>query len=257
MGRFASTVALYEKFRPPYPAEFVRAVAEKLKLTKQHALIDLGTGPALLALGFAPYVGRVVGVDVEPEMLAAARESAKRAGREVTLIESKAEELPDNIGRFDLVTIGRALHWMDRAKLPTLFARLVEPDGNIAVCASSTARGGQNPWFETYNEARRIWSDSLLLRQTHEGDGTTRDFAAVLEASEFHIAEKIRIETTHEISVLDLAQRVLTFSPSSLDAIGDRADAMLRDVEARLTPFARDGVVTEVLVTIADVARRK
>jgi SAM-dependent methyltransferase len=255
MGRFASTVALYEKFRPPYPPEFFRAVATKLKLTKQQSLIDLGTGPALLALGFAPYVGRVVGVDPEPNMLAAARESVKRAGRDVTLIEGKAEDLPQDIGRFDLVTIGRALHWMDHEKLPALFARLVNPEGHIAVCRSSTARD-QNPWFETYNEARRAWSDPQLLRQTHEGDRTGRDFGAVLEPSEFHIAEKIRIETTHEVSVLDLAQRVLTFSPSSPEAVGDKADDMLRDVEARLAPFARDGVVTEVLVTIADVARR-
>jgi SAM-dependent methyltransferase len=35
--------------------------------------VDLGTGPGLLALGFAPYVGRIVGVDPEPAMLEAAR----------------------------------------------------------------------------------------------------------------------------------------------------------------------------------------
>ena len=256
MGRFASTVALYEKFRPPYPPEFFRTVAEKLKLTKEHALIDLGTGPALLALGFAPYVGRVVGVDPEPNMLAAARESVKRSGREVTLIEGKAEELSQDIGCFDLVTIGRALHWMDRAALPSLFARLVAPIGTIAVCTSSTARGHRNPWFETYEEARRAWSDERLLRQSHLGDRALRDFAAVLEGTEFHVTERIRVETTHEISVLDLAQRVLTFSPSSPDAVGDNVEAMLRDVEARLLPFARDGVITEVLVSVADVARR-
>src|SRR5262245_19353667 len=62
MGRFASTVALYEHFRPPYPPDFFHTVAEKLKLSKQHALIDLGTGPGLLAIGFAPYVGSVTGV---------------------------------------------------------------------------------------------------------------------------------------------------------------------------------------------------
>jgi ubiquinone/menaquinone biosynthesis C-methylase UbiE len=82
MGRFASTVELYEHFRPPYPVEFFRTVAEKLKLTKRHGLIDLGTGPGLLALGFAPYVGRVVGVDPEPGMLAAARSAAQRSARE-------------------------------------------------------------------------------------------------------------------------------------------------------------------------------
>jgi hypothetical protein len=63
MGRFATTVPLYEKLRPPYPAVFSRNVARRLRLGKEHALIDLGTGPGLLALGFAPYVGRIVGVE--------------------------------------------------------------------------------------------------------------------------------------------------------------------------------------------------
>jgi hypothetical protein len=56
MGRFATTVTLYGKLRPPYPAAFFRNVAQRLRLGKEHALIDLGTGPGLLALGFAPYV---------------------------------------------------------------------------------------------------------------------------------------------------------------------------------------------------------
>jgi ubiquinone/menaquinone biosynthesis C-methylase UbiE len=256
MGRFASTVALYEKFRPPYPGELFREVAQKLKLTAKHALIDLGTGPGLLALGFAPYVGRVVGVDPEPAMLAAAHEAARRSGREITLIGGKAEELPRNIGRFDLVTIGRALHWMDRARLVPLFARLVKDQGNIAVCASSTARS-RNPWFETYDEARRAWSDQRLLGESHRAERTDQRLAAVLEGSEFQVTERIRIVTTHEISVADLVQRVLTFSPSSPEAVGDRVDAMLADVEARLKPFARDDAVTEVLVSTADVARRR
>src|SRR5262249_58558123 len=109
MGRFATTAELYEQYRPPYSAEFFRAVARKLALSKRYALIDLGTGPGLLALGFAPYAGRVVGVDPEPEMLAAARSAAARAGAEVTFIEGRAEDLPESIGGFDVVTIGRAL----------------------------------------------------------------------------------------------------------------------------------------------------
>src|SRR2546430_3590047 len=114
MGRFATTVALYEELRPPYPPAFFGRVAQQLGLASEHALIDLGTGPGLLALGFAPYVGRIVGVDPEPAMLAAANKAAERAAQAFTLIAGKAEDLPDDIGRFDVVTIGRALHWMDR-----------------------------------------------------------------------------------------------------------------------------------------------
>ena len=79
MGRFATTVALYEELRTPYPPSFFREVAQRLAFAKQHALIDLGTGPGLLALGFAPHVGRIVGVDPEPAMLAAAKKAAQQA----------------------------------------------------------------------------------------------------------------------------------------------------------------------------------
>src|SRR6476620_221743 len=107
MGRFASAASTYEHLRPPYPGEFFRSVAQKLGLSERCALIDLGTGPGLLALGFAPYVGRIVGVDPETAMLEAARQAAARAGQALTLIEGKAETLASDIGTFDIVTIGR------------------------------------------------------------------------------------------------------------------------------------------------------
>src|SRR3977135_1112722 len=97
MGRFATTAPLYEEFRPPYPAEFFRNVAQRLHLGIAHALIDLGTGPGLLALGFAPYVGRMGGFGPEPAMLAETRKAAVRASKAITLIKSKAEALPSEV----------------------------------------------------------------------------------------------------------------------------------------------------------------
>ena len=110
MGRFETTVPLYAELRPPYPAEFFRAVAEKLGFSRRDALIDLGTGPGLLALGFAAYVGRITGVDPEPAILAVARQAAEARKQDFVLIEGNAEALPDSIGQFDVITIGRALH---------------------------------------------------------------------------------------------------------------------------------------------------
>ena len=253
MGRFASVAELYEKFRQPYPAEFFRTVASKLKLSKQHALIDLGTGPGLLAIGFAPYAGRVTAVDPEPTMLAAARKAALRAGQAIDWIEGRAEDLPDGIGPFDVVTIGRALHWMDREVLGPLFARLVKPGGAIVICGSSSARDSRNEWLEPYNEVRRVWSDERLWSEAGKGDRTHRDLIAVMQRIGFEVAEVIKVETVHEVSVNDLAQRVLTFSSSSPAALGDKVDAALAAVEARLMPFSHDGRITETLVSAADI----
>jgi SAM-dependent methyltransferase len=249
MGRFATTVPLYEQFRPRYAAEYFRTVAQKLGFSKQHALIDLGTGPGLLALGFAPYVGRIVGVDPEPAMLEAARKAAARAGQSLTLVEGKAEALPAGIGTFDAVTIGRALHWMEHGAIAALFERLVAPGGAIVVCSARSAADGRNSWLDEYNEARRFWSGSS------GGERYRQDFQAVLQGTRFCVAESITVESSHEISASDLAQRVLTFSTSSPEVLGDKANAMLRDVEQRLLPFSREGVLTEFVLSRADVAR--
>src|SRR6266481_8452192 len=185
MGRFATTVPLYEKFRPPYPAEFFRVVSRRLGLRKEHRLIDLGTGPGLLALGFAPYVGRIVGVDPEPAMIAAARKAAAHASQPLTLIEGRAEDLPADIGSFDVVTIGRALHWMDRDATLALFERLVAAEGVVVVCSSHSAADGRNPWLDEYNKARRAWSEQGLWSESGSGERTHRDLAGFFRGTRF------------------------------------------------------------------------
>jgi SAM-dependent methyltransferase len=256
MGRFATTVALYEELRTPYPPAFFREVAERLALTKQHALIDLGTGPGLLALGFAPYVGRIVGVDPEPAMLAAARKAAERTSQDLSLIAGKAEDLPDDIGRFDVVTIGRALHLMDRDSTLERLERLVTPEGVILVCSSVSAGEGRNPWLEDYNEGRRAWSNESLWSDSGSAGRTHRDLAGFFRGTRFQAGEVIKVETSHELSLHNLARRVMTFSSSSPGVLGDQAEAMVRDVEQRLFPFSRDGFVNEIVVAMAQVVRR-
>ncbi len=249
MGRFETTVPLYAELRPPYPAEFFSTVAEKLGFSGRDALIDLGTGPGLLALGFARYVGRITGVDPEPAMLAVARQAAAARRQDFSLIEGTAETLPDGIGQFDVITIGRALHWMDRDTMAALLPRLVTPQGAIVVCSSGSAGNGRNGWLDVYNEARRFWSGQA---------GGTRHrevLTNVLQGTSLKLTDEIVVESNHEVSVNDLARRVLTFSTSSPAILGDKAEAMLADVRQRLLPLSRDGMLTEIVVSTARVVR--
>jgi SAM-dependent methyltransferase len=249
MGRFATTVPLYETFRPPYPPRFFHTVSARLGFGPQHRLIDLGTGPGLLALGFAPYVGHIVGVDPEPAMLAAARQAARRALREFTLIEGKAEALPADIGRFDVVTIGRALHWMEPRATASLFDRLIAPGGVILICSSNSAADDRNAWHEEYRKARNDWSGLA------EGVRYGRQVSAVLTDTRFTVGETIAVESSQGVRVSELAQRMLTFSSSSPAVLGDKVEAMLRDVEQRLLPFSDRGRLHETVVSTAQVVR--
>jgi ubiquinone/menaquinone biosynthesis C-methylase UbiE len=253
MGRFASTASLYEHLRPPYPSEFFRSVAGKLGLSRQSSLIDLGTGPGLLALGFAPYVGRIVGVDPEPAMLDAARRAAASTGHALALIEGKVETLGPDIGSFDIVTIGRALHWMDREPTLARLERLVARDGAIAICASFSATDGSNQWLDGYNDVRRRWSPAKLWEEAGRGTRTHRDLPAFFRGSAFQPTELVTVETSHTISVQDLTRRTLTYSSSSPDALGDNVEAMLREVEGHLASFSRDGLIVETIVSTAQI----
>jgi hypothetical protein len=149
-----------------------------------------------------------------------------------------------------VVTIGRALHWMDVDAIAALFERLVAPDGTILVCSSNSAADGRNPWLDEYNKARRSWSVPSAGERYHGQLG------AVLQGTQFHITEAITVETSRQLRVSDLARRVLTFSSSSPAVLGNKAEPMLRDVERRLLPLSCEGFLTEVVVSTAQVAKR-
>jgi hypothetical protein len=189
-------------------------------------------------------------------MIAAARAAASRAGQVFTVIEGKAEDLPEDAGRFDVVTIGRALHWMEREATLRLFDRLVAENGVILVCRSSSAADERNPWLDTYDSARKAWASKALAPPSGGGARLHRELAAFFDGSPFHVASEINVETSHSIGIGDLARRVLTYSSSSPAVLGDMIEPMLSDVEQRLAPFARDGHVTEVVVSTAQVVRR-
>src|SRR4051794_28145492 len=63
--------------------------------------IGCGTGPA--AIRAAQAGGRVVGVDLTPELFPAARAEAAAAGVDVEWVEGDAEQLPFPDSRFDVV----------------------------------------------------------------------------------------------------------------------------------------------------------
>lgn len=62
-------------------------------------------------------------------MIEAAGEAAKRSGVNLRLIRGQAEALPLDIGSFSIVTIGRALHWMEPYPTRAELNRVVAPNG--------------------------------------------------------------------------------------------------------------------------------
>ena len=249
MGRFDSTVEFYTKYREPYPAEFFRQVAEKLELHGRERLLDAGCGPAPLAIGFAPFVGSCVGLDPESEMLASAREEAGQDGVRLELIQGRIEELPADAGLFELVTIGRALHWFDREKALDVLDRIVAPGGAIAICAAISPRTAVNPWAARFHEVRMSWADP-------PDESCYRvDFEKWFEGSRLQGAGRVEVIERRQVTVRDLVQRALSMSNTSPAVLGDRRADFEAAMADALEPFSANGVLEETVVAGALIFR--
>jgi SAM-dependent methyltransferase len=246
MGRFASTVAYYENARPPYGSGFFAEAAQKLGLDRSQRLLDIGAGPGILAIGFKPFCREVIGVDPEPAMVEAARAAAKRAGASATFIEGRFEEVAASLGIFDVVTIGRAIHWLDPKLARAALERLVAPRGRILVCHASSVEDGRNPWLNAFKGVRDRWRDDRPQHDRH----------AFFGGGPFVASGTIRVEGNYAVPVERFADRLLSMSTSSPERLGDEVPAMKSAMREALTPFAADGVIEDVVEAEAEVLER-
>jgi SAM-dependent methyltransferase len=238
MGRFETTAKTYAAHREPYPDSFFAAAAKRLSLTGREALIDLGTGPGLLAIGFAPYVARIVGVDPEPAMVAEARDAAMSAGLTFPVHLMRAEDVGAGLGRFDLVTIGRALHWMDREPTLASLQDMLAPGGHILVCGARSA--ASTPWRDVYERVCVNWSSGGEARnwERHE---------RFFEDSAFVAVGDIVVEQGQELEAEALLERALARSTTSPAVLGDRVEAFKDALRAALAPYFAGGRAEEIV----------
>ena len=94
-------------------------------------VLDSGTGAGTLALALAPLVGEVVGIDLVPELLDAARRDAPS---NAMFVEGDAAALPFEDYSFDLTCSRRTLHHVSRPELVFAeMARVTKPGGRVFV----------------------------------------------------------------------------------------------------------------------------
>ncbi len=144
-------------------------------------LVDLGCGPGRLLVAFAERGFPVLGVDLAPESLRVAQESAQTKGLEVGLVRANLCELdclPD--GEFDYAllmfgTLGMVSGPANRLKVLQHARRLLKSGGQLALHA-------HNVWHHLFHPASRPWliGDRLkaLFGSSTAGD-TERDYRGI------------------------------------------------------------------------------
>lgn len=150
---FAGTAWHYARYRPGYPSEFLDELVRRFHLDGTGRLLDLGCGTGQLTVPLASHVRDAVGVDPEPQMLVEAAAYADRAGAaNLTWVNGSSEDLPQDAGRFDLVTMGRSFHWMNREQVLNALHRMVEDHGGVAIANDSCLVRPVTDWQQAIEE---------------------------------------------------------------------------------------------------------
>ena len=118
-----------------YEADLQERLTRLLPWQRDMTVLDAGTGTGYLAGMVAQFVGKVIGVDCSPGMLARAGEKMAQAGyQHVTFKEGMAEELPLASDSVDIAMCHMLLHHVisPRSALAEL-CRVVRPDGYVVI----------------------------------------------------------------------------------------------------------------------------
>jgi SAM-dependent methyltransferase len=255
--RFQSTAKHYVAGRPPYAPTLIERVARRCGLRRTHRILDLACGPGQLALDFSKFVSSVMAIDPEPEMLDVARAAAReKAARNIEFIQASAGDLGPHLDSFQIVTIGRAFHWMDRVDTLARLDSLIEPGGAVVLFGDSHPELPDNGWHPKYRALLARYSDGDAGWQRRRAPGWI-PHEAILLASPFPMLERIGVIEQRQVAVDQLVDRAFSMSSTSHKRLRAKAKALAEEIRKLMLVYAVDGEVTEVVESEALIAERR
>lgn len=243
---FKNAASYYAKYRPWYPEEMFAYLRKYFSLNGKGNLLDLGCGTGQILLPLAKDFEEIVGLDVEPDMIAEAKKEAEKRGVEnVRWITGKAEDISEKTGTFKLVTLGASLHWMEGERVLKNAYRMVEEGGGVALIQNPTSGWTNNK--EEWKKVRKEIIQKYLGEKRRNGSFLEqwKDWEDLLEESPFGGYE----EWVHDYTLtwtLDGAVGYLySTSFARRDMFGDRVEEFEQELKQELLKAEPSGIFRE------------
>jgi ubiquinone/menaquinone biosynthesis C-methylase UbiE len=183
-------------------------------------VLDVACGSGNAAIRAAQAGGRVVGVDLTPELFEAGRRLAARAGVEVEWVEGDAEALPVEHASFDVVVSVFGCMFAPRHEVAANeLARALRSGGRLCLCAW-TPESSLGEFFRTlgahlppppdFAQSPLLWGSEDHVRGLFAGSAIELEFAR--ELVEFPRMDSLEAELefmTTKFGPLIMARRAL------------------------------------------------
>jgi SAM-dependent methyltransferase len=229
-ARFCGLAAIYDRYRPRYPAAAIAAILEGLPI--RPTIVDVGAGTGISTRALTSAGAHAIAIEPNEEMRALALELGVDA-RPGTAV---ATGLSDRCT--EAVTAFQAFHWFAGPEALAEFRRILRPAGRVALVWNE--RDTRDPFTQEYAALERRYCDS--------GGSAAIDFpddraATLLAASGFGNLRRFSFPNGQRMQLDDVIGRMqsTSYSPKP-GAARDAFAAELHRAHARHS--LPDGSVT-------------
>lgn len=258
---YAGSASFYAQGRVAYPDALADALTDELRLDGTGRLLDVGCGPGSLTLLLADRFADVVGIDADADMLAVARERARRAGvGNARWITMRGEELPGALGTFRAVTFAQSFHWMQRALVARTVRAMLTPDGACVHVHATTHQGVDDDADLPHPRPPRAEINALVRRYLgpvrRAGRGVFYDAGGgeeeIYRAAGFTDRRQIEVGGGPvERSTDEVVASIFSLSSSTPHLFGDRVLEFERELRGLLQVASPAGVFSEQMRAVA------
>lgn len=255
---FTATADAYVRYRPEHPGVLIDYIAETAHVAADDVpVLDLGSGPGVIAVRLAELGIPVIAVEPCEEMLAAGRWRAADHG--IGNIDwrqgdsSTVSDLPLIRG----TVIGDAFHYMPRDQVLADLHEITVSGGFVAIVVSH-ALGTPKAWWEPILDRIR---DRFL--GTHRAAGPdapfqylTEDHETVLRRSAFSRVRVLRTDYRLDLTTEELIGLQYTYAFSSKAVLGELREEYEQALRNALTAVEPSGGFTANLQAAVIIGER-
>ncbi|HEX3513062.1 MAG TPA: class I SAM-dependent methyltransferase [Trebonia sp.] len=213
---FGGSATSYDRLRPRYPAD---AVTRAIGAARIATAVDLGAGTGLLTAALAARGLEVIAVEPDVEM------TKLLTGRlpDIRVEIATAEHLPLGDATVDAVFAGQAFHWFTRPDTDREIARVLRPDGIVAILTN-------------VNPVDADWEGTLHRAVLGTGQPSLTSAAGALDPGLFTDEVQFFVPNPHRLAIdafLALPRTwswVATATPAQQKRVAAEAERLARQI---------------------------